>query len=167
MKVAIMGYGTIGSGVAEVLRVNQDQLRKKVGEPVTLKYVLDIRDSIPEDSDKLINDFSIIENDEEISLVVETMGGIHPAYEFVKACLEKGKHVVIFLYKERIEIFFLEGKTQRNGIAITNRKIQNCIRPCFFDSKKKLFNASLNLKNLLWRQTGISCSFFYLIVAIC
>ncbi len=94
MKVAIMGYGTIGSGVAEVLKVNQDQLRKKVGEPVTLKYVLDISDSIPEDSDKLINDFSIIENDEEISLVVETMGGIHPAYEFVKACLEKGKHVV-------------------------------------------------------------------------
>ncbi|ETP73108.1 homoserine dehydrogenase [Lachnospiraceae bacterium JC7] len=94
MKVAIMGYGTIGSGVAEVLRINQDQLQKKVGEPVTLKYVLDIRDSIPEDSDKLINDFSIIENDEEIRLVVETMGGIHPAYEFVKACLEKGKHVV-------------------------------------------------------------------------
>ncbi|WP_036607305.1 homoserine dehydrogenase [Oribacterium sp. P6A1] len=94
MKVAIMGYGTIGSGVAEVLRVNQDQLQKKVGEPVTLKYVLDIRDSIPEDADKLINDFSIIENDEEIKLVVETMGGIHPAYEFVKSCLEKGKHVV-------------------------------------------------------------------------
>ena len=94
MKVAIMGYGTIGSGVAEVLRVNQDQLRKKVGEPVTLKYVLDIRDTIPEDANKLINDFSIIENDDEIKLVVETMGGIHPAYEFVKACLEKGKHVV-------------------------------------------------------------------------
>ena len=94
MKVAIMGYGTIGSGVAEVLRVNQDQLSKKVGEPVTLKYVLDIRDTIPEDGDKLINDFSIIENDDEIKLVVETMGGIHPAYEFVKACLEKGKHVV-------------------------------------------------------------------------
>ena len=94
MKVAIMGYGTIGSGVAEVLRVNQDQLQKKVGEPVTLKYVLDIRDTIPEDADKLINDFSIIENDDEIKLVVETMGGIHPAYEFVKACLEKGKHVV-------------------------------------------------------------------------
>lgn len=94
MKVAILGYGTIGSGVAEVLRVNQDQLSKKVGEPVTLKYVLDIRDTIPEDGDKLINDFSIIENDDEIKLVVETMGGIHPAYEFVKACLEKGKHVV-------------------------------------------------------------------------
>ena len=94
MKVAILGYGTIGSGVAEVLRVNQDQLSKKVGEPVTLKYVLDIRDTIPEDGDKLINDFSIIEKDDEIKLVVETMGGIHPAYEFVKACLEKGKHVV-------------------------------------------------------------------------
>lgn len=94
MKVAILGYGTIGSGVAEVLRVNQDQLSKKVGEPVTLKYVLDIRDTIPEDGDKLINDFSIIEKDDEIKLVVETMGDIHPAYEFVKACLEKGKHVV-------------------------------------------------------------------------
>ena len=60
MKVAIMGYGTIGSGVAEVLRVNQEILKKKVGEPVELKYVLDIRESIPEDNDKLINDFSII-----------------------------------------------------------------------------------------------------------
>ena len=94
MKVAIMGYGTIGSGVAEVLRVNQEILKKKIGEPVELKYVLDIRESIPEDNDKLINDFSIIENDDEIGLVVETMGGIHPAYEFVKACLEKGKHCV-------------------------------------------------------------------------
>ena len=94
MKIAIMGYGTIGSGVAEVLRTNQDILQKKVGEPVELKYVLDIRDSIPEDNDKLINDFSIIKDDEEIKLVVETMGGIHPAYEFVKACLESGKHCV-------------------------------------------------------------------------
>lgn len=94
MKIAIMGYGTIGSGVAEVLRVNQEILQKKVGEPVELKYVLDIRDSIPEDNDKLINDFSIIKDDEEVKLVVETMGGIHPAYEFVKACLESGKHCV-------------------------------------------------------------------------
>ncbi len=94
MKIAIMGYGTIGSGVAEVLKTNQDLLQKKVGEPIELKYVLDIRESIPDNNDKLINDFSIIQNDDEIKLVVETMGGIHPAYEFVKACLESGKHCV-------------------------------------------------------------------------
>lgn len=94
MKLAILGYGTIGSGVAEVLRSNKDQITGKVGEPIELKYVLDIRDSIPEDNDKLVHDFSIIENDPEVDIVVETMGGIHPAYEFVKAALEKGKHCV-------------------------------------------------------------------------
>ena len=94
MKIAILGYGTIGSGVAEVLRINQAQIEKKLGEPVELKYVLDLRTDIGVDNDKLISDFSIIENDPEVKLVVETMGGIHPAYEFVKACLEKGKHCV-------------------------------------------------------------------------
>ncbi len=94
MKIAIMGYGTIGSGVAEVLKTNQNLLEKKIGEPIELKYILDIRESIPDNNDKLINDFSIIQNDDEIKLVVETMGGIHPAYEFVKACLENGKHCV-------------------------------------------------------------------------
>ncbi len=94
MKVAIMGYGTIGSGVAEVLKVNQDQIQKKVGEAIELKYVLDLREEIPENNDKLVHDFSVIENDPEVELVVETMGGIHPAYEFIKASLEKNKHVV-------------------------------------------------------------------------
>ncbi|MDY6316612.1 MAG: homoserine dehydrogenase [Oribacterium sp.] len=95
MKVAIMGYGTIGSGVAEVLRTNKEQIELKVSEPIELKYVLDLRESIsPEDNDKLVHDFKVIEEDPEVGLVVETMGGIHPAYEFVKAALEKGKHVV-------------------------------------------------------------------------
>lgn len=94
MKVAIMGYGTIGSGVAEVLHINQDQIERKVGEKIELKYVLDLRDALPENNDKLIHDFAVIENDPEVELVVETMGGIHPAYEFIKASLEKNKHVV-------------------------------------------------------------------------
>lgn len=90
MKVAIMGYGTIGSGVAEVLRTNKEQIELKVSEPIELKYVLDLRESIsPEDNDKLVHDFKVIEEDPEVGLVVETMGGIHPAYEFVKAALEK------------------------------------------------------------------------------
>ena len=63
MKIAILGYGTIGSGVAEVLRINQAQIEKKVGEPVELKYVLDLRTDIGVDNDKLISDFSVIEND--------------------------------------------------------------------------------------------------------
>ena len=66
MKIAILGYGTIGSGVAEVLRINQAQIEKKVGEPVELKYVLDLRTDIGIDNDKLISDFSVIENDPEV-----------------------------------------------------------------------------------------------------
>lgn len=94
MKLAIMGYGVIGSGVAEVLKINQDQIMKKVGEPIELKYILDQKKNLPEDGECLIHDFSVIEKDPEVALVVETMGGIHPAYEYIKSCLEKGKHVI-------------------------------------------------------------------------
>lgn len=95
MKAAIMGYGTIGSGVAEILRVNSEQIKKAAGEAIELKYVLDLRESLSNEDDnaKLIHDFSVIEADDEVTLVVETMGGLHPAYEFVKAALLRGKHV--------------------------------------------------------------------------
>lgn len=94
MNVAIMGYGTIGSGVAEILEKNKDTIAKTVGQEVALKYVLDLRDfpGSPVE-DKLIHDFSIIEQDQDVELVVETMGGLNPAYPFVKACLLAGKHV--------------------------------------------------------------------------
>lgn len=94
MKTAIMGYGTIGSGVAEVLETNKDTIAKTVGEEIELKYVLDLRDfpGSPVE-DKLIHDFSVIESDPEVQIVVEAMGGLNPAYPFVKACLLAGKHV--------------------------------------------------------------------------
>lgn len=94
MKVAVMGYGTIGSGVVEILNVNQQSIASKVGEPVELKYVLDLR-QFPGDpiEDKLVTDYQVIVNDPEIGIVVETMGGVEPAYTFVKAMLEAGKHV--------------------------------------------------------------------------
>lgn len=94
MKAAIMGYGTIGSGVAEILRVNRDVISARIGEPIDLKYILDLRDfpGDPEEG-KFVKDVNVIVNDPEVSLVVETMGGVHPAYEFVKANLEAGKHV--------------------------------------------------------------------------
>ena len=95
MKVAIMGYGTIGSGVYEVLDKNCKSVEKKAGEPIEVKYILDLRKFPGSPVEKLvIHDVEQIVNDPEIGIVVETMGGIKPAYEFVKRCLLAGKHVV-------------------------------------------------------------------------
>ncbi len=93
-KIAVMGYGTVGSGVVEVILGNHDLIAKRAGEPVDIKYVLDLRDfpgSVIED--RLVKDFDIIKSDPEVEVVVETMGGLHPAYEFVKASLLAGKSV--------------------------------------------------------------------------
>lgn len=95
IKAAVMGYGTIGSGVAEILDQNRDVIAKQAGQEVELQYVLDLRE-FPDSpvADKIIHDFKVIEEDPEIRIVVETMGGLTPAYPFVKACLLAGKHVV-------------------------------------------------------------------------
>ncbi|MCR4674907.1 MAG: homoserine dehydrogenase [Lachnospiraceae bacterium] len=94
MKVAVMGYGTIGSGVVEILNVNKDVVAKRAGEPLEVKKILDLRDFAGDPVEKLIvHDYMDIVNDDEISLVVEAMGGVEPAYTFVKAMLEAGKHV--------------------------------------------------------------------------
>ena len=90
-----MGYGTVGAGVYEAVQVNQEVIEREVGEGLSIKRILDLRSFPGDPAEKLITDkFSDIEEDEEISLVVETMGGTTPAYEFVKAALLKGKHVV-------------------------------------------------------------------------
>ena len=95
IKIAIMGYGTIGSGVYEVLEQNQDVIAADAGQEIQVKYILDLRDfpGTPVEH-KIVHDFSVIAEDEEIQIVVETMGGLNPAYTFVKTCLEAGKHVV-------------------------------------------------------------------------
>ena len=94
IKAAVMGDGTIGSGVAEVLSVNRESIAAKAGEGIEIKYVLDLRD-FPGDAiqDKVVHDVNIIAEDPEVTVVVETMGGVEPAYTFVKTMLEKGKHV--------------------------------------------------------------------------
>ena len=94
IKVAIMGYGTVGSGVYEVIRTNQKSINKKVGQELEIKYVLDLRE-FPGDPvmDVLTHDFEEIINDEEVRIVAEVMGGLHPAYEFTRRCLEAGKSV--------------------------------------------------------------------------
>jgi homoserine dehydrogenase len=93
-KIAVLGYGTVGSGVVEVLQTNSDSIAKRAGEEIEVKYVLDLRD-FPEDpiQKKIVHDVDIIINDKEIDVVVEVMGGIEPAFTFVKKALEAGKSV--------------------------------------------------------------------------
>lgn len=94
LKVAVMGHGTVGSGVYDVFEKNAAQIARTVGEPVEVKYVLDLHDFSELDyADKFIKDFAVIENDPEILAVAEVMGGVGAAYEFSKRCLEAGKSV--------------------------------------------------------------------------
>lgn len=93
-NIAVMGYGTIGSGVVEVLEKNREIIARKAGDEVNVKYILDLREfpGTPIEN-KIVHDFSVIEKDPEVSMVIETMGGLNPAYPFVKASLKAGKHV--------------------------------------------------------------------------
>ncbi|MBO5353556.1 MAG: homoserine dehydrogenase [Lachnospiraceae bacterium] len=94
MKIAVLGYGTIGSGVVEVLERNGESIAKRAGEEITVKYVLDLREFPGSPiEDMLVHEFSTIAEDEEVGCVVETMGGIEPAYSYVKECLLRGKSV--------------------------------------------------------------------------
>ena len=95
INIAVMGYGTVGSGVVEVIDTNGERIAQRIGDALNVKYVLDIRD-FPEDpiQEKIIHDFETIISDDEIQIVVEVMGGIEPAYTFVKRSLLAGKCVV-------------------------------------------------------------------------
>ena len=94
-KIAVLGYGTVGSGVVDLFEINAASIAKKAGEPIEVKYIVDIRDfSQDKNAEKFVKDFSIIENDPEISVVVETIGGTNPAYDFTKRALLAGKSVV-------------------------------------------------------------------------
>jgi homoserine dehydrogenase len=95
VQIAVMGYGTVGSGVVEVLTKHADSIAARAKEQINIKYILDIRDfpGSPFES-KFIKSFDTILNDPEVRIVVEVMGGLHPAYDYVKMCLENGKSVV-------------------------------------------------------------------------
>ena len=94
VKIAVLGYGTVGSGVVEVLRTNQKVIDERLGEELRIKYVLDLRD-FPDDpvQEFITHDFEEIVSDEEVKIVVVVVGGIEPAYTFVKRSLEAGKSV--------------------------------------------------------------------------
>ena len=92
---AIMGFGTVGSGAAEVLRMNADSITAKLGEPLKLKYILDVRDlSATPYAGVAVKDFSVLENDPDLDVVVESIGGAKVALDFTRRALMAGKHVV-------------------------------------------------------------------------
>ena len=95
LNVAILGFGVVGSGVAEVLTMNGTHIEEKAGGPIRLKYILDVRD-FPDSpfADKVIHDFSVIESDPEVDVVVETIGGAKVALDFTRRALAAGKSVV-------------------------------------------------------------------------
>ena len=157
MNVAIMGYGTIGSGVAEILEANKDAIRQAAGQELSLRYVLDLRDlSGSPVEDEQIHDFSIIEGDPEVDLVVETMGGLNPAYPFVKACLLAGKHVVtsnkalvaahgtelLRIAREKQVNFFFEASVG-GGIPII-RTLYRCLRGEQLEEIAGILNGTTN-----------------------
>lgn len=154
---AVMGYGTIGSGVAEVLEQNKMEIAAGAGEEIELKYVLDLRE-FPDSpvADKVIHDFHILLEDPEIMVVVETMGGLNPAYPFVKACLEAGKHVVtsnkalvaaygtelLAIARER-QVNFLFEASVGGGIPII-RPLYRCLRGERIEEITGILNGTTN-----------------------
>ncbi len=95
IKIAILGYGTVGSGVYEILRKSTSAIAKRAGGGIDIKYILDIRDFDTHPEKHIFTkDYNDILNDDEVSVVVEVMGGLNPAYEFTKSALLKGKSVV-------------------------------------------------------------------------
>ena len=157
IKVAIMGFGTIGSGVAEVLDINKKSIAARVGDEVELKYVLDLRDFEGDPiQEKIVHDYKVIAEDPEVAIVVETMGGVEPAYTFVKTMLEAGKHVttsnkalvaakgaeLIALAKEKNVNFMFEASVG-GGIPII-RPLNSCLTADEIEEITGIVNGTTN-----------------------
>lgn len=138
INVAILGFGTVGSGVYEILKNNPDAIAKKTQDTINVKYILDIRDFDDHPEKELFTkDYNDILSDDDVKIVVEVMGGITPAYDFTKAALEKGKTVItsnkelvathgtelIKLAKENAANYFFEASVG-GGIPIIRPMIQ-------------------------------------------
>lgn len=94
MEIAVLGYGTVGSGVVEVLETNKKSIEKRAGQPIHVKYVLDLRDFFGQPiQERIVHDYETILKDNDIKIVVEVLGGTEPAYTYVKQALEAGKSV--------------------------------------------------------------------------
>ena len=108
INVALLGFGVVGSGCAEVLTANKEKIEAHIGQEIRIKYILDLRE-FPDSpfGNLIVHDFNTILNDPEVSVVAEMMGGSHPAYDFTKALLSAGKSVVTS-NKEVVSTFGVE-----------------------------------------------------------
>lgn len=156
-KVAILGYGTVGGGVAEVMEQNSESISRNAAEDITLKYILDLRE-FPGDpnEEKIVHDFSVIENDPEVSIVVETMGGTGAAFEFTRRALEHGKSVVtsnkelvasrgheLIAIAKRNNLNYLFEASVGGGIPII-RPITQCLTANRLDEVYGILNGTTN-----------------------
>lgn len=119
VNIAVLGYGTVGSGVVEVINTNHDSINKKAGQDIQIKYVLDLRDFEGDPVQNiLVHDYNIILKDPEVNIVVEVMGGVEPAYTFTKQALMAGKSVCTsnkeLVAKHGAELLALAKKNQLN-----------------------------------------------------
>lgn len=157
VKIAVMGYGVVGSGTVEVFYKNLSSIETKIGDNAEIKYILDLRDfsGTPYD-DKFIKDFNIILNDPEITVVAEVIGGLKPAYDFVKSLLEAGKSVVtsnkelvaekgaelLHIAREKKVNFFFEASVG-GGIPII-RPLHHCMSANEIDEIAGILNGTTN-----------------------
>ena len=157
VNIAVMGYGTVGSGVVEVINTNSAIINQRAADEINVKYVLDLRD-FPGDpiQEKIVHDVDIIINDPEIKIVVEVMGGIEPAYTFVKRCLEAGKSVatsnkalvakhgaeLLSIARER-DINFLFEASVGGGIPII-RALNSCMTADVIEEITGILNGTTN-----------------------
>lgn len=157
IKVAVMGYGVVGSGTVEVFYKNHSGITEKIGDDIDIKYILDLRDF--DDSsykDKFIKDFNIILNDPEVTVVAEVIGGLNPAYNFVKSLLMAGKSVVtsnkelvaekgaelLHIAREKNVNFFFEASVG-GGIPII-RPLHHCLSANEIDEIAGILNGTTN-----------------------
>ena len=123
-KVAILGFGTVGSGVAEVLSKNSQGIARRSGGEIQVKYILDVRD-FPDSpfKDCFVKDFSIIENDPEVDVVVETIGGAKVALEFTTRALKAGTSLSVLSRHSPVQsVVIREIAGALPYLCFTNRK---------------------------------------------
>ena len=169
INIAVLGYGTVGSGVAEILWKNQSHVNRRAGEEINLKYVLDLRDFPGDPVEKiLVHDFDTIVNDPEIRVIAEAMGGLEPAYTFAKRALEKGisfctsnKVLVEAKGAELIELakannanFFFEASVG-GGIPIIRPMIE-CLTADHIDEISGILNGTTNYMLTRMDQEGVA-----------
>ena len=169
VNVAVLGYGTIGSGVVEVLQTNTEVIAQRAGEEIAVKYILDLRD-FPGDpnADKIVHDYDIIDKDEDVQVDVECMGGVEPAYTFVKRALLNGRSVatsnkelvakhgaeLIAIAHEK-NINFLFEASVGGGIPIIRPLVQ-CLTADVIEEVSGILNGTTNYMLTRMKEEGIS-----------